>query len=617
MKFAYLRKNFSIFAVIIIILACFAAYSNTLSAKFVWDDAPLIRNNPYITSFKYLPNFFSEDIWDIGLQNMTSGYYRPLLGLSFMLDYHFWKMDPFGFHLTNLILHILICLLIFALIEKLFARRSVAFFTALFFGVHPVHTESVSFICGRVDLICLFFMLGSLWLFLEYLGSRKAMLYILSLAGFMAALLVKEMAVIFPFLLIGIDYLCIAKLRARRIIKNTFYLHMGFFLVMGAYLLLRYYFVGWEFMQSKNFIFSNFTYGTSLFWRPFTVLKIIAYYFRVLLFPFNLNADYIFPPANSFFELPVITGLIIVAGLFYLALKCAKKNVIVTFAVFWLFITYFPVSNIIPSGNIFAERYLYIPSIGFCLAVSFFVVRISQLKVKTTSLNWQKSVFLLFILVNLVFLRATFERNKVWRNEFTLWYETSLVSPDSGRAHLNLGNVYATIDYDDQAIEEFNALLHSNADTRWYTYLFNNSGLIYLKKGLNDEAIKAFNIASNLNPDASMVYNNLSTAYGRKGEYKKSIKMALKALSKNPYFYSAHYNLALGYAGLGSDREAIREYKKYLEVMPDDIGVLMAVGHLYYKQGDKEKARQEWEYVLKICKGNQEAKDALKLLKKN
>ena len=346
------------------------------------------------------------------------------------------------------------------------------------------------------------------------------------------------------------------------------------------------------------------------------MLKIIAYYIRILFIPYGLNADYVFAPANTFFELPVVAGLILTIFFFALAVRCAKKNAIVTFAIFWFFVSYFPVSNIIPSGNIFAERYLYIPSLGFCVAVCFGFMKLSQMSVKTERINWQKCVIIFFTLIIILFGRTTFERNKVWYNEFTLWYETHIASPKSGRAHLNLGNVYASAGFTDKAIEEFNSLLQSQADPRWYAYLFNNSAMIYLNKGLNDEAIKAFNVAANFNPEAAMISNNLATCYGRKGNFKKSVEMAQAALKKNPYFYLAHYNLALGFTSLGRNKEAIKEYEKYLEVIPYDVGVRIALGHLYFKAREKVKARQEWEFALKLSKDNPEARAALKLLDK-
>jgi len=165
----------------LIIVVCSAAYFNTLFFNFVCDDHSLIIDNPYIRAFKFLPLFFTHDIWNISIMAINSGYYRPLLGASFMLDYALWHTNPFGYHLANLIFHILVAILVFLLVEMLFKNRVIAFSSALLFSVHPIHTEAVSFISGRVDVLCLFFFLLSLLLFLKYFYNNRFIFYLLSL----------------------------------------------------------------------------------------------------------------------------------------------------------------------------------------------------------------------------------------------------------------------------------------------------------------------------------------------------------------------------------------------------------------------------------------------------
>lgn len=596
----------------IIILASIIAYSNTLFSDFVWDDTALITSNPYIKSLKFLPKFFIQDIWNIGPQTMSSGYYRPLLAASFMLDYFIWHARPFGYHLTNLIFHSLVSILVFLLVEILFKDRLISFSSALLFSVHPIHTEAVSFISGRVDIICLALFLVSLILVFKYISNKKIIFYLCSLFSFFMSLLIKEMAVTLPLIVIFIDYLIFAKRKIKNVFRNFLRLHMGFFIVLAVYFVMRYFFVGWSFIKLKTLHSSNFISGTSTYWRLFTVIKIPFLYIRLLFFPYGLKADYIFPPANHLFELPVVLGIITLFLLLFIALKNRKNNPILTFSITWFFVTALPVSNIVPSGNIFAERFMYTPSVGFSIAIGFLLSWLIKKKPKMRYLNWQHSLFFIFFLLIVSLGRVTFERNKVWKNNFTLWYETVKATPNSARAHLNLGNVYYKANLLDKAIEENRIALTLYPDSY---YVFNNVGNIYLKKGLVDEAIKAYKIAIDIAPDKALAYSNLAVAYAKKDQYKESISACLKALKNNPYLDDTRYNLALSYANAGLTDKAIDEYEEYLRINPGYSGVHVDVGHLYYKKGDYKNAKLHWIKAIKISKDNKAAREALKLLK--
>ena len=283
-----------------------------------------------------------------------------------------------------------------------------------------------------------------------------------------------------------------------------------------------------------------------------------------------------------------------------------------SFSIAWFFITVLPVSNLIPSGNIFAERFMYIPSVGFAIAIGFLFSRLRKMNPRLIFLNWRYSVGLIFFLIIIWFGRVTFERNKVWKNDFTLWYETIKATPNSARAHLNLANVYYQANLLDKAIEENSVALKLHPQSY---YVFNNVGNDYLKKGLIDEAMKAYKVAISISPEKALAYSNLATAYGKKGMYRESIEASLTALKNNPYQDDARYNLALSYANAGFTDKAIEAYEEYLKVQPDFSGVQVDLGYLYYKKGDLEKAKQHWLKALRLSPNLPEAKDALKLLK--
>jgi tetratricopeptide (TPR) repeat protein len=608
-----IHKSFLIF---LIIVACALSYWNSLSGQFVWDDNTLIVDNVYMQSFRFLPEFFTHDIWSVGMKKIVSGYYRPLLAASFMLDYSLWQKNPFGYHLGNILLHILASILVFLLTEKLAAKTRLAFFAALLFATHPLHTETVSFISGRVDSLPLIFFLLSLLLFLRYASVKKLPLcpvrkdisngtklpngvYLLSLFCFFMSLLGKEVAIVLPLVVACIDYFFISKFKLASVVKNFSRFYLGFIITTGVYLALRSYFVGWSFLELNARYVSNFLPETPSYWRFFTVLKIYFLYIRLLFFPYGLKADYYLTTPNSFWQPSVLLGAFLVLLFAGIAVKIRRRQPLLSFSIAWFFITSLPASNIFPIGNIFAERYMYIPSVGFCMAIGFFFSWLLEQKMYTRYLNWKVSVYIIFFLLIAALGSVAFARNKVWNNEFSLWYETARATPSSLRAHINLANVYYKLNLVDKAKEEIKKVFKLAPNHHEGLALL---GQIYAHSGSLDRAIKLYTMAIKERPDKLQVYNNLGIAYARQGHYKEAIEALLVALKHNPYFFGARYNLALTYANAGLIDEAVRVYEEYLAVVSKDAAAHFEVGNLYYKKNNCTKAKLHWRAALKASR---------------
>ncbi|MFH1622715.1 MAG: tetratricopeptide repeat protein [Candidatus Omnitrophota bacterium] len=597
--------------ILIIVAVCLVFYFNALFGDFVYDDNIWITPNPYMKSFRFLPHFFLQDFGYVGTQKMQSNYYRPLLAASYMLDYSIWGNNPFGFHLTNLIFHIISCVLIFLLVILLTRERIIAFASALLFSVHPVHTEAVSFISGRVDVVTPVFFLLSLVFFLKYAFSRRVIYYLLSLFSFIVSLLTKEMAVTLPLIVLCVDYLFLSQNNFKKTRKNFLKFHFGFFVILALYLITRFFIMGKIFLPELPQGI-NFLPGTSPFWRLFTAIKVFIFYIRLLFFPVNLKLLYLLQPENFLFSPVVITGLGVLLMLIFIAVRNIKKQPILSFSISWFFITILPVSNIFPQGNIFAERFLYIPSVGFCIGIGFLFSLLIKKNIKTSNFNWNKLIYVVFFLFILFLGQSTYERNNVWKDDFTLWQETAKASPNSQVAHINLGSEYFKIGLLDKAIEETKKTLNLGTYYDYEALLL--LGNIYNKKGLVDEAIKAFRFAIDMCPNREPAYYCLSGVYAQKGQYKEAIEVGLIALEKNPYLDDARYSLALYYKELGLIDEAINMYEEYLKTNPNYYGLYVDVGYLYYKNGNYNKAKEQWLKALEIKKDYQPAKDALKLL---
>ena len=220
---------------LIFVLLGFAVYANSFNVPFFWDDNDNVVNNIYVKSWRYFPKYFSENL--IAGAGLLSNYWRPLLLISYSLDYHFFSLNIYWWHFTNIFLHSLNGFLIFLLLNHLFQKRWFAFSVALIFFVHPLQTEAVTMITARADPLSSFFILLSLFLYLKFkeFGEIKIHCYIYSVFSFAAALLVKETAIVLPALLI------LTEISAgdRDKMKNIFLKILPFFFLSTIYFLSR------------------------------------------------------------------------------------------------------------------------------------------------------------------------------------------------------------------------------------------------------------------------------------------------------------------------------------------------------------------------------------------
>jgi predicted membrane-bound mannosyltransferase len=200
-------------------------YSNSLLNGFVWDDHFIIVQNTAIKDARNVVGFFTQDFWRNSTLGIYSGFYRPIVLVSFFLDFMLWGLNPFGFHLVNISIHLMNTLLVFFIITLLTKDRSLGLFSGIFFGIHPVQTEVVNAIFNRGDLLATFFVFLSLFLYLRFLSIRKSYLYVLSLCVFVFALLSKEIAFVLIILLLATDFYFIADLRWKSVFTRLrFYL---------------------------------------------------------------------------------------------------------------------------------------------------------------------------------------------------------------------------------------------------------------------------------------------------------------------------------------------------------------------------------------------------------
>ncbi|HMD85928.1 MAG TPA: hypothetical protein VKO18_14630 [Terriglobia bacterium] len=354
-----------------------SAYANTLRNGFVWDDTKQILQNPYVRPGAPWLQFFSSDVWSFTHTGKpaVNNYYRPLQMLAYRLTAQLFGFSAPAFHMVNLVFHLLATLLVYLLVHQLTSRITFSTGAAALFASHPIHTEAVAWVSALPELGCTVFLLLACYLFLLAINPSPALsaqqasrlfgkpwLWICSCTCFAVALLWKEMAVTLPLLvtlyviLLGAEGLPVAA-RHRRTLQATF----PYWVVVAAYLPLRYHALGFLYVSQRKWPLSPGDYILS-------VSDLVTKYWWLLLFPLHLNAYHVFSPVRSLVE-PRALGailflLVAMAGFAY----GFRRFPLPTFAASWVFVTLLPVLNLRGVGrNVFAERYLYVPSVGFCL----------------------------------------------------------------------------------------------------------------------------------------------------------------------------------------------------------------------------------------------------------
>ena len=357
-----MNKNIRLILFSIITVLPVLIYLNSLKNTFVYDDYLTITNNHFIREWRYLSALFNQKYFAVS-NELT---YRPVVTLSYFVDYAIWQLRPCGYHLTNLIIHTLNVYLVYFTAYLLFKNRITAFISCLLFSIHPIFSEAVNAVSYREDLLSASFLLVAFILFIKHTKSTNRRYFIiwytLSLLTYLLAMLSKETAFVLPFLILSYDlifqknHILNFHNRIRRLVAN----YAGYIAIGGFYLFLRFYLFhhpGESVGYPGNSVFVNFIMMT----------KVLGYYVKLFFIPAPLNADYIVPLTFSPADAAFIISIILLITTAILLVKKCRLSSIWTFSTIWFFVTLLPVLNIIPINNIMAERYLYIPGIGFIM----------------------------------------------------------------------------------------------------------------------------------------------------------------------------------------------------------------------------------------------------------
>lgn len=647
-------------AILIIGIWSFLVYYNSLSGEFVFDDESVVQTNLSIRSLSGIPKFFTADE---GFHKVIGRYYRPIISTSYAIDYAIWGLDPYGFHLTNIIIHIICSVLLFYILTQLFRKYKnsvfISFLGAMMFAVHTIHTEAVSWISGRTDSIVTLFFFASFLFYIKYSDEEKSKtsqyplqrgtrFLILSLVFYFFGLLSKEMIITMPMILLLYDFFY-RKQDLKKIISN-YKIYLYFIGLTVLYLIIRYLLL-LNIPEREKYLYF---YGIDFFTAFGTMLETVPVYFKLLFLPVNLIYHYngVIPDVKSAADIMFILSSVFIIVLIVVGWILRKSYGVISFCIFFFLVSLIPVMNIIPTMNLMAERFLYMTS--FVLSVTA-----SLILYKTAGGKYFQTFIIIFSVAILLLSYLTFERNKDWQSNILL-YKTG-EGIDGTVLLVNTGNIYANEKNFDEAakryrraleIRENNVLANHNlglihlikgdldsAEYRLKRGLAVDSlapdgyfqlAILYRSKGNIDEAIKNLEKLQTIIPDyrgseqllselkiqkesGQISRNNLIPNYElaslqnqsyelfQNSKYKEAIDILEKLIEKDPGGKSGYLNnIGLCYVGLENYDEAGKSFDECLKIEPENVNGLSGKADVLRKKNKIPEAIEIYKKVMRI-----------------
>lgn len=570
----------------LIVLISTVIYYNSLNVPFILDDIPKIVEN---SDIKKLSNIKTKLIYPYS-KNQTftrNDPSRPLTYLTFMLNYHFGKLNTFGYHLINILMHIFNAILIFFLTKKIifyiYKKDNNLFplFVALFFAVHPVNTGAVTYIFKRSDILATFFYISSLLFFIMTFEKAKK-LYIYSLLCFLLSLSSKPMVVTLPAIIFIFDYVFLSDFEIKKVIKKKQY-HIPFWIILFVYLLFRYLYFGG--IGDLEAIFPAWNRWDYLVIQPYVIVR----YFQMLFIPIGLCIDHCLFAPKTIFEIKILVPFLLIISIVMLVLRIYRKksdiSKIVLFCALWFFITLFPTSSFFPTTLPMDDTRLYLSGFGFYLSIVFLYFLILS---KDVFCRHPSKWVLLSVMGVHIFLLSgvTVKRNSFFRNPILIWQDVISKYPINSRAHNSLGLLYYKQGKYEKAFKEYQKSLERDPDNpKTHNFL----GILYEKLEQYDRAFQSYQKAIQTDPGYADAYYNLGLLYHRQKKYNEAFQSYQKAIQLNPNNAEAHNNLGVLYYKQKKYNEAFQKFQKAIVLNPDYVEARNNLRLLYYKEKNAKK----------------------------
>jgi tetratricopeptide (TPR) repeat protein len=565
-----LRERY-ILGVVLLITAI--TYLGTLRFRFAYDDFPQIQTNPFIKSWRYVPQYFVSTVWKQVFPLDSGNYYRPIFLLWTRVNYAIFGLHEMGWHLTTVLLHVLVTWFVCCVVKKMTGRFTVAWLSALIFGVHPIHHEVVAWVSGTTESLFAAIFLAAFLAYLKSLESSKTIWMTVSAILYGLALLSKETAIVLPALVFTCQWIAggsqdsldrpgLLRRFGRALAPATFY-----FPIAAAYLIAR-----TRILSGLGHAMSN----ASVFTWLLTLPSILFFYVKNWFFPIQLSEFYdLYYQSRPSLRGVVLPALALVAVGIAVWLLSKPLGVRATgYAVVWLAIPLLPALDlfVFRNGELAHDRYFYIPSVGASLLVALIIERVFG--GQPAVFGQPSRVVGAALALAAVLGSCTVRETSFWRDNYTLYSRGHEIAPLNSTALNNLG---AEMIFR-QELERAQTLLEAGyqefpGDNR---FVFNLARLSYLKK-----------------------------------QYSTSEKYAREAVRLGPYSADSHVLLGQILLKQGETQEATQSFRRGVELNPYDEIYHTTYGIVLKMNGDCTGADSQFGEAINLNPSNTIAHDQM------
>jgi tetratricopeptide (TPR) repeat protein len=559
--------------------------------------------------------------------------WHPLTWLSWMLDYSIFGLNPFGYHLVNLLLHIFNTVLLFLILWRMTGALWPSAFVAALFAIHPLHVESVAWISERKDVLSTFFWMLTLGAYSYYVEHREWKIYVLVILFFALGLMSKSMLVTLPFVLLLLDFWPLwrfsetrpslqipaaeikqevsakkkksrkkdaekaaASIKASEIVKPAvpeFKWSLIYPLLLEKvplFVLAILSSIVTYVAQQKGGAVRSVEALSPVDRIGNAFVSYIAYIFKMIL-PANLAVFYPHPGNVVWWQ--VLGAIVVLLAITFFVISRFKKSPYLASGWFWYLGTLVPVIGVVQVGaQAMADRYTYIPLIGLFIMVAWGIAEISQ------KWNYRREILVsLSALIIFILSILTWKQVGYWQNSITLYDHTLKVTENNALIHNNRGFAYYVLGDYRQAVADYSSAITIKPD---YVTAYHNRGIAYGELGNYSQAIKDYNRVIEMKPAYAEAYYNRGLAYNGSGNYKQAIEDYTKAIAIRPDYAMAYNSRGNAYFDLGNQQEAIADYSRAIEMKPDDADAYFNRGNTCVHLGDYKRAISDYSRAIEI-----------------
>jgi tetratricopeptide (TPR) repeat protein len=606
-----LRKLKTFLTVIIGVFA-FTLYAQSIKHGYTLDDHKVVdQNNITTKGIAGIPTILTTDYWyGSGNDELRGPIYRPASLIIYAILWEFSANNPHLNHFINVLLYSFTCMILFLLLCKLFNKQNLLlpFVCSLLYVAHPIHTEVVNNIKSLDEILCFLFSIISIFFLLKYISTRSKTSFILGGVGFFLSLLSKETGISF-LLIIPLVIFFFADYSKRSIAQIS--------------ILLVTITILWSILRiivfkdlHQNIVTATSPLNNTLYAAPdfaskyATAFYILLRYVGLLIFPHPLTSDYNYAQIKiqTFNEPVALLGIFIYAAMAAYSIFNFKKKNIIVFGILFYLLSLAPVSNIFfLGGSSMAERFMYIPSFGFCLILAYFLIRLTKtenvklVSPQVTKLFFESKILFLFAgAIAILYSIKTYSRSRDWKDTLTIYSRDIHVSENSATANQLLGNSLilqvAASTINKNRLDTFNLakiyLKRALEIAPSFYYASSNLGYVYLIENKPDSAYLYLKEGVKNGPNDIQINYYLGSALLGLQKFDEAIKVLTHAVSLNPNNKDAYFTLASSYLGNGDANNALLSYSKIIELDPSNGTAYYYSGLIFKSKGDIAKANE-------------------------